>query len=1149
VRNRAGWHDELLSELNNGWPKDLLGFRAGDLLDIELALYLREHVMPTRAAADVWTLLGGYPYSEVFGDARTDEARLRIRRARHYLWDRNRRYLWLQGLEMYLTVPQPLRGYDMDSPTDVPRRLAPARVARRFEVFERLLTSPPPFEEDALPIADAGSYVFYVRDQRHSVSIPAELIQAGRQVGHDLTALPAGKGAPIEVEWKQLEAAAAEMDRREQDLPAAAKRNHWAKRLARVSLRVRDESQGAFVPSSAVRVDRLMHMVGMVGAGKSTIRDILAYQVATDPTCMRRVTIVVGDVAEMLTIVEQFRRLGVPAAPILGASTRERNIARLHRRIASTADSMLSHEHPGFTYLSSACPLDALREFEAHRALRIHEAPCTSLLRTSEIEAAQDGPDTDDGLPVKRKKPDKPKRHGCPLWYQCPRHIGARQLVDARVLVATPASLVHSRVPVHLNRPVMRYLELVCRLSDLIIVDEADRVQMQLDTAFAPAATLVAQGSESWLDEVAKHKLDELARNGRMQLSAAEADDWINAVNTVTAATDRIYSLLINNGQLRRWISQDHFSAATLHRRLINKWFPQDHDDPGDAGGLEAQRIRAAIDRFDRILDRFRDEPLEHQVAVRGDDITPLVNSLRAMAAELLHTRRSAQVRQRTRDRLLALLRELVPIRLPTTDDDDNLLLFEFTLLLSALDSRLNLMTNMWARVEAALNLEATSNVLSRRPPRDYAPVVPESPMGNVLGYQFQAGDRHHDGAQSGELRFFRCTGVGRELLLELPNIPKVDDRPGPNVLLMSATSWAGTSSRYHLHAPVDAVLRPHDSEIEAIKQTTFRMEFLFAPGSQTALRLSGTTPAERPQQLKQMLIQLACTDGNLIGAKSLLEQELEDIDDPERRRILLLVGSYDEAETAGRFLDDLPNWKGKVAYLVSDDTDLDHTWRLPGDDAKLHLPRGEITEFATTGQQILVAPLLAVERGHNIVVSDGKAAIGSVYFLARPHHRPDDISLATQSINDWAVRYIRGAEREFQQLALAEATPDAAGLRFRREARRKWNRYLTRRMAWTSLPPDEKASFTWDQLVVIWQVIGRLVRGGVPARVNFVDGAFSPLEAGHRGADTPATSLLVSMREQLRPYFDEYSGATPIDRSLVKALYEPLYKALCEMS
>ncbi|MEU1190145.1 hypothetical protein [Streptomyces sp. NPDC005859] len=76
--------------------------------------------------------------------------------------------------------------------------------------------------------------------------------------------------------------------------------------------------------------DRLLHLVGMVGAGKSTIRDILTYHVVTQTP--RRVTLVVGDMAETLAVVEQFDRLGVRAAPILGHSTRERNINRLHRR-------------------------------------------------------------------------------------------------------------------------------------------------------------------------------------------------------------------------------------------------------------------------------------------------------------------------------------------------------------------------------------------------------------------------------------------------------------------------------------------------------------------------------------------------------------------------------------------------------------------------------------------------------------------------------------------------------------------------------------------------------------------------------------------------------------------------------------------------
>ena len=82
----------------------------------------------------------------------------------------------------------------------------------------------------------------------------------------------------------------------------------------------------------------------------------------------------------------------------------------------------------------------------------------------------------------------------------------------------------------------------------------------------------------------------------------------------------------------------------------------------------------------------------------------------------------------------------------------------------------------------------------------------------------------------------------------------------------------------------------------------------------------------------------------------------------------------------------------------------------------------------------------------------------------------------------------------------------------------------------------------------MIWQVVGRLVRGGVAARAVFVDAAFAPNEAGYDMPDTPATSLLVSMRELLAPYFDPASVIPPIERSLVAALYEPLFRALYTM-
>ena len=1145
MRDRSSWHRPILKELSAAWPAQLASCTPGALCDVELGLYLAEQVMPGRTAADAWTLFGGYPYAEALGDVSTAERQLLIRRARHYLWPMRRRRVWHAAVTAYLGVPQELRGYDLAATDSVPIRRMPARAASRFNIYEKVLAKPPRFVRDPLPVADAGEYWFNLADRRHSVTFSQDLADSPQLATHDLGAAPDTTSAPLEVTWAELEAAATEMDAIE--AAAGSQPSEWTARLARVRLLTRSDPGQEFQPGERLRIVDVLHLVGMVGTGKSTLRDILAFRAAQRGL---RLTIIVGDVAETLAVVDRLTRLGVPAAPVLGQSTRERHITRLHRRLATAGlPTMLAHSHPGFSYLSSACAVDALRGLDAAEPLRISEAPCTALYPAARHElplaeligdTAETG--TQPGTAHTPETDRRPARHGCPVWARCPRHHGARSLVGAQVWVATPASLVHSGVPRHLNAERLRYLELACRRSDLILVDEADRVQMHLDAAFAPAATLVGRSPDSWLDEVQSHKITELARRGRTQLSEQDVDDWASALTTVSAAADRLYALLVQDSALRAWVVEDYFSAFTLHLRLLNEWFPGATDGgPGDGADGASEEAAKRRDKASAILDRFRDNPLEHQPAWVGDDadIALAANELVHLTLELLHAHRSATTRQRLRTALLSLAG---PDPRVEADIDQHALQFEFTLLLAALHHRLDYMTAMWSRVEAALNLDSTNNVLSRRPPRDYEPLIPESPMGNILGFQFRLDDRARDPQRSGELQFFRCSGVGRELLLGLHDLPAADGRAGPKVVLMSATSWAGASSRYHVHIPVGAILRPHEDEAQAILGTQFRTEFLYSADG-IPLQLSGTDPAVRSRVLEQMLRQLAEPDRSLTGTTSKLQEELGEIPDPDRRRVLLLTGSYSEAQHAGEYLSRIPEWAGRVTVLVSDDADLDDGWfTLPSGT----LRRGDIAAFPGTGGEILIAPLLAIERGHNIVLPGGKAAIGTVYFLARPHPRPDDISLAIQEVNDWAVRFVR--DGSFRQMALATGSPDAAGQRFRTLARERWQRLLTRTLAWTSLPDDEKQSFTWDQLVVIWQVIGRLVRGGVPARVVFVDAAFSPNEARLTAADTPRTSLLHAMRGVLAPYLDG-DQADEADRSLVRELYEPLYKALCEIS
>jgi len=144
----------------------------------------------------------------------------------------------------------------------------------------------------------------------------------------------------------------------------------------------------------------------------------------------------------------------------------------------------------------------------------------------------------------------------------------------------------------------------------------------------------------------------------------------------------------------------------------------------------------------------------------------------------------------------------------------------------------------------------------------------------------------------------------------------------------MSGTSWAGASSRYHVHVPVNAVLLPPAQETEAIAKSEFRKEFLTGPDGNT-LGLPGDPPSRRPVVLEQMHTQLAVPA--IPSDPSPLASELDAIADPGRRRILLLTGSYEEAKLAVRVLESIPEWAGRVCRLVPDDADLDHTWQLAG--------------------------------------------------------------------------------------------------------------------------------------------------------------------------------------------------------------------------
>ena len=1085
MRDIQSWRKSIIRNISAHWPEGEAFLTVKEMADVELGLCLLQNLAPGESVSALWVLISGYTFPFSSSSEWTVKQRRMLGNASHLLPSFHGPSLWKRTIDQYRMMPEHLRGYAVAE--DGTFTCKPVSVCpERFDIYTAALCNPVLHQQKQIKWAGAGDYQFPKRGRLDGVRIPDDLVFAP-PTGHSFTGRSHKK--PVSVKWVELEQTACQMDSIEVEkaIPEGNK-GHWEKRLRRVRLELWDTQATCLKPTDTLTIDGLFHLIGMVSSGKSTLMDVLAVWAANHDL---HVTIVVSDVISVLNRAQQFHNLGQSVAPILGAYNRGRHIERLHNVLASEEPSQrLVAEHEGFRWLSTACPLDGLKGCE--RPLELGEQPCMTLTPHQ----------TDEESDQKTAS-----EQTCPLYGPCPFHQAQKDLVNASIWIATPASLVYTRVAAQLNPERVHSAEMVYRRSDLLIVDEADQVQMQLDSIFNPNQTLVSRGQSAWLGQLQQHVASKMNREGCGPLGSSGVGDWCNSNDIVQTVQNRIYDLLLNCPSLQAWVEKEsYFTDLTLFYRLSQKLTDAD----------------TMLDSFEVYLRDPLGEKNDHEL----HQLVQLAIIKNARVQGLLRE----WIEKNTVDGV-----ELTPQELARTVEQ-----LEFALLVAVLQNRIHYLIQHWRKVELPLDLEDAGSLLFHRPPEEYRAVLPEPPMGQVLAFQYLHTAGEAD--KPGDLRFFRCAGVGRWLLLHFHELWQSDGVMGPHVLLLSGTSWAGTSPSCHIQAPVNGVLHSPDKEIAAINDSRFRFLPFVSDDTGKPIMVSGKQGNDRAYALQSLLKELAQRNG--FGNPGYLEQERDSLP-PDRQRLLLLVGSYEEAKAAANFLTNLrPEWKGQVRYLTPDDSSFNSDWRGGDDD---QLQRGLVYQFASTGAWILVAPLLAVERGHNILTENKeRAAIGAAYFLIRPHSRPDDINYAVYSINKWAVD--RSTNSDWLKAVCKSATPDltSAGDAFRSQAHLRWRQLLQMPMRYSTMADNERDAVTWSHLVTIWQVIGRLVRGGSPAHVYFCDAAFATNSASSaEEGDRASTSLLVGMKQVLRPYFGLQSDKVCPESALVRTLYGPLYKAL----
>lgn len=637
------------------------------------------------------------------------------------------------------------------------------------------------------------------------------------------------------------------------------------------------------------------------------------------------------------------------------------------------------------------------------------------------------------------------KHYNCPYMDICPAVRMYRDVYTSNVIVTT----VQGLAAIRLLGDNKLFLEYVLEQADLVIFDECDKVQKTLDEFFTPSASFdkFRQNAAALCSEAMNKETEAL--DGMEKNESGYIRKLMRSLGVCMAVREAISAY----GGTWRTILSRTFSAEILYQAICRE--NQKNKYISDKSLEHMRRVTIGLDH---------DKDIEHilKFALSEDDIKIF----------------SSDISDWLTDNNCK----------PDKTFSDHIKLY---LVVAAFDNYIREISDsyLFLPYERKTQQELTDFLSTRFTAQQK--ILPSSAMGNLFGMK--------NDPQKG-LILYRQYAFGRALMDRMPwlRLTEEGQPAGPNVMLLSGSSWADGCLQYHVNVPVKYLL-----EAEEWKRRKIAESKMIDLG--TAIRVSGSGSEEREENLTEVIKKIMGT----------IEAELR-----SEGKLLMIVNSYSEAQTASNYLNRLLSNGKTVACMCREADEFDENMIL----------RSEIADFSDHSADIMVAPAQAIERGYNIVDKDGHSAFGSVFFLVRPMEVPDEISSKCTKLNGYLERHcvLSGKKNAFDRAA-----------KLRSEATRQWSLMERQgKMQLSSLDPVMKLDVTASLFVLILRIFGRLCRitdESKPApRVYFADGAFRRSEKNTAGYD-----LLNELIDYLDSMIDNKKTG-----KIAETLYQPFYEA-----
>ncbi len=645
---------------------------------------------------------------------------------------------------------------------------------------------------------------------------------------------------------------------------------------------------------------------------------------------------------------------------------------------------------------------------------------------------------------------NKKVRYKCPYYYMCPKTKIQAEIPNAAVIVTTTAGLSTMTIGISGITLFQHVLDNI----DLVIVDEAESELQKLDKIFAPYVPY-----DDYIRNNGNIPGDHYKKTADNRTSSDTNDcrEFIRLHQESDRAFTKIHNLLEKDKQ--------GFSKSSLKKPFSGKML-----------------INECKENEKLPLDICRE--LEMMIGLKRN------RKYRGILQDLVSVKDKADLLESFEDYDWGVKEDL-------SKEQVNRIIFIGAVLYFE-----DLYRSISNLVEGNADLPMTTKAILSQRFEFHQRYLPVSPKGNIFALQYK--DKDNNGKP--DLCVIKQFAMGRSMYLRFPWL-KLDSKgnpKGPNVMLLSGSSFAPGSLANHISEPVNYIIEAENFKRDFISKSYF--EFL-----DTDIYVSGSGD-KRDKRLRELVAE----------CKELILEKLECKDN----NILMVVNSYSDTEVVKTALKDMlkdTEYKDKIAYLVSDSGN---------EEVNGKIKQSKVSGFSSKGSRILVAPAILIERGHNIVDDKGNAAFDTLIFMTRPMGRPDDYTSHISKVNGYIME-------KYSNKNYAISTKVFSNMR--KDANVMYNCLDYHSYNIDDLEPEVKKDIVVTLFVTILQTFGRLCRIGnqenmkVSApEVYFADAAFKAYKKN--GFD---------VLNELVDYLDEIMKSGCVAGEVAKTLYEPFYNAL----